>query len=189
MLEHHTNRALANLTRILRPSWPLALIASVGQPRPVAGWPAGTVGTVVEEDSASGRALVEIVNKDRLLGLLPADEFLEDLVEVPYAHLQVMERVEGEGREADAVRGRPHSRRMAASSQRTVTPHPEGWSVERPGASRASSVHSTQDAAIKAARQNLKNAGGGELAIKGRNGAVRAQDTVRPGNDPRASKG
>lgn len=157
--------------------------------RPVAGWPAGTVGTVVEEDSASGHALVEVVNKDRLLGLLPADEFLEDLVEVPYAYLQVIERVEGEGRDADAVRESIYSRRMAPANKRTVTPHPKGWSVERPGASRASSVHSTQDAAIKAARQNLKSVGGGELAIKGRDGAVRAQDTVKPGRDPRSSKG
>ena len=78
---------------------------------------------------------------------------------------------------------------MAAPNKRTVTPHPDGWSVERPGASRASSVHDTQQQAIDAARQTLTNTGGGELAIKGRDGAVRAQDTVKPGNDPRRSRG
>lgn len=61
--------------------------------RSAGGWPAGTTGTVVEDDPKTGRALVEVVNKDRLLGLLPADDFLDDLVEVPYAHLQVLDTV------------------------------------------------------------------------------------------------
>jgi len=78
---------------------------------------------------------------------------------------------------------------MAPANKRTVTPHPDGWSVEKPGASRASSVHDTQREAIDAARQTLANSGGGELAIKGTDGAVRAQDTIRPGNDPRSSRG
>jgi len=78
---------------------------------------------------------------------------------------------------------------MAPANKRTVTPHPDGWSVEKPGASRASSVHDTQREAIDAARQTLANSGGGELAIKGTDGAVRAQDTITPGNDPRSSRG
>lgn len=78
---------------------------------------------------------------------------------------------------------------MGQPNKRTVTPHPDGWSVEKPGASRASSVHQTQQQAIDAARQNLANSGGGELAVKGRDGAVRAQDTIAPGNDPRRSRG
>lgn len=78
---------------------------------------------------------------------------------------------------------------MTPPNKRTVTPHPQGWSVEKPGASRASSVHDTQQQAIDAARANLQNNGGGELAIKGRDGRVRAQDTVAPGNDPRRSRG
>jgi hypothetical protein len=78
---------------------------------------------------------------------------------------------------------------MSRPNKRTVTPHDKGWSVDKPEASRASSVHRTQQEAIDAARQNLKNDGGGELAIKGRDGAVRAQDTVDPGRDPRSSKG
>lgn len=78
---------------------------------------------------------------------------------------------------------------MAPANKRTVTPHPDGWSVEKPGASRASSVHQTQQQAIDAARSTLANSGGGELAIKGRDGRVRDQDTVPPGNDPRRSPG
>jgi hypothetical protein len=42
---------------------------------------------------------------------------------------------------------------------------------------------------VDAARASLRKDGGGELAIKGKDGAVRAQDTVAPGNDPRSSKG
>ena len=39
-------------------------------------------------------------------------------------------------------------------------------------------MHGRHADAIKAARADLKRAGGGELAIKGRDGAVRKQDTV-----------
>jgi len=78
---------------------------------------------------------------------------------------------------------------MTPANKRTVTPHPEGWSVQKPAASRASSVHDTQAKAIDSARDTLKRTGGGELAIKGRDGAVRAQDTVAPGNDPQRSPG
>lgn len=88
-----------------------------------------------------------------------------------------------------SVRERAYVTGMTPPNKRTVAPHPDGWSVEKPGASRASSVHDTQQQAIDAARQNLANGGGGELAIKGRDGAVRAQDTIRPGNDPRSSRG
>jgi hypothetical protein len=82
-----------------------------------------------------------------------------------------------------------YDRAMTPPNKRTVRPHSEGWAVHKPRAARVSSVHPTQKQAIDAVRQNLKNTGGGELAVKGRNGTVRAQDTVAPGNDPRSSKG
>lgn len=88
-----------------------------------------------------------------------------------------------------AVRAAIYGVFMTPPNKRTVTPKGDRWTVEKPGASRASSAHYTQQQAIAAARQNLRNSGGGELAIKGRDGAVRAQDTVAPGNDPRSSKG
>lgn len=74
--------------------------------------------------------------------------------------------------------------------RRDVTPSSKGgWDVREPGSSRASSHHDTQQKAIDAGRRVLKNQGGGELRIKGRDGRVREQDTVPRGNDPRRSKG
>lgn len=88
-----------------------------------------------------------------------------------------------------SIRSEAYSRGMTPPNKRTVTPHPNGWSVEKPGASRASSVHDTQQQAIAAARHTLAASGGGELAVKGRDGRVRAQDTIPPGSDPRRSRG
>jgi hypothetical protein len=78
---------------------------------------------------------------------------------------------------------------MARPNTRTVTPRGDDWSVDKPGATRASSVHDTQAEAIDAARSYLGNEGGGELKVKGVDGKVRAQDTVPHGNDPRRSRG
>ncbi|WP_082513427.1 MULTISPECIES: DUF2188 domain-containing protein [unclassified Leifsonia] len=47
------------------------------------------------------------------------------------------------------------------------------------------STHNLQADAINAARSYIAARGGGELFIHGENGAVRAKDTVAPGNDPR----
>lgn len=71
-----------------------------------------------------------------------------------------------------------------SKNRRHVVPHPEGWAVQKPGASRASSVHDTQAAAQNRAREIVGNAGGGEVTIHGRNGRIRDSDTVSPGNDP-----
>jgi Uncharacterized protein conserved in bacteria (DUF2188) len=78
---------------------------------------------------------------------------------------------------------------MSKPNSRTVTPDGDDWTVEKPGASRASSRHDTQADAIDAARGYLEGEGGGELKIKGRDGRVRAQDTIPHGNDPRRSPG
>lgn len=66
-----------------------------------------------------------------------------------------------------------------------VTPRDEGWAAEKEGASRASSLHPTQADAIDAARGYAANQGGGELNIHGRDGAIRAKDTIAPAHDPR----
>jgi Uncharacterized protein conserved in bacteria (DUF2188) len=77
---------------------------------------------------------------------------------------------------------------MPAPNRRTVSPHGDRWAVEKPGASRASSVHDTQKEAQDAARQNLLNFGGGELVTQGRDGKIRAEDTIgRP--DPFPPRG
>lgn len=70
-------------------------------------------------------------------------------------------------------------------NDRHVVPNPEGgWDVEAPGAKRVSSHHDTQVTAIDRAKAIVGNLGGGEVAIHGKNGAIRDKDTVLPGNDP-----
>lgn len=67
---------------------------------------------------------------------------------------------------------------------RYVTKHPRGWAVKAPGAERASSVHSRQRDAENVAKQTVRNLGGGEVRIQGRDGRWRDSDTVPIGNDP-----
>lgn len=75
---------------------------------------------------------------------------------------------------------------MANDNERHVVPNPNGgWDVVKPNAQRASSHHDTQAEAISRGRDIVGNAGGGELNIHGRDGAIRAKDTIAPGNDPR----
>ena len=76
-----------------------------------------------------------------------------------------------------------------ASNDRTVSKRPDGtWADKRDGAERSAGNHSTQKAAADAAREHLKNQGGGELKIKGEDGKIRSKDTIgRP--DPFPPKG
>jgi hypothetical protein len=79
---------------------------------------------------------------------------------------------------------------MTKPNSRTVQQHDgDGWEVRKPGATRASAITPTQSEAIARARDILGNDGGGELKVRGRNGQIRAQDTIHPGNDPRSSEG
>jgi hypothetical protein len=71
-----------------------------------------------------------------------------------------------------------------ARNERHVTPHPDGWQVTKPGASRASAVTATQAEAEQRAREILRNDGGGEVVTHRPNGQIRDSDTVPPGNDP-----
>lgn len=50
-------------------------------------------------------------------------------------------------------------------ADRYVTKHPDGWAVKAPNAGHASSVHTMQRAAEKAAKQTVRNLGGGEVRI------------------------
>ncbi len=67
---------------------------------------------------------------------------------------------------------------------RYVTKHPKGWAVKAPSSERTSSVHGRQRDAEQAAKQTVRNLGGGEVRIQGRDGRWRDSDTVPPGNDP-----
>jgi hypothetical protein len=73
---------------------------------------------------------------------------------------------------------------MSKDTDRMVFRRPDGWANKRNDADRASSVHPTQEDAIRAAKENLVNQGGGELIVKGRDGLIRSKDTIAPGNDP-----
>lgn len=63
-----------------------------------------------------------------------------------------------------------------------------GWANKKNNSDKASSIHPTQKAAEDAARQMLKNQGGGELTTMGRDGKIRSKDTIAPGNDPNPPK-
>lgn len=74
-------------------------------------------------------------------------------------------------------------------SNRTVYKHPDGWADKDNDASRPAKVYSTQREAEEAAREHLRNNGGGELTIQGTDGQFRQKDTVPPGHDPYPPKG
>ena len=74
-------------------------------------------------------------------------------------------------------------------NKREVRRHGDGWGVFTPNATRASVVKRTQSEAQASGRTILSNHGGGELLTRGQNGQIRQQDTIKPGNDPRSSKG
>jgi hypothetical protein len=79
---------------------------------------------------------------------------------------------------------------MSKPERRIIKPNPSGgWDVAARNADRASAHFPTQAEAIDRGREILGNLGGGELEVRGRDGGVRAQDTVPNGNDPRSSKG
>jgi hypothetical protein len=73
---------------------------------------------------------------------------------------------------------------MRTRKDRLVYRSGAGWANERQGAERAEGIYPTQQDAIKAARENLRRAGGGELTIQGRDGRFRDKNTIAPGNDP-----
>ena len=78
---------------------------------------------------------------------------------------------------------------MSKPRDRTVYRNDDGkWANKRNDAGKASSVHDTQSEADRAARQNLKNQGGGELTTKGVDGRIRSKDTIAPGKDPNPPK-
>jgi hypothetical protein len=75
------------------------------------------------------------------------------------------------------------------ANRRSVFRNDDGeWVNKEDGNERASSVHQTQKEAEAAARQMLKNSGGGELSTHGRDGTIRSKDTIAPGNDPNPPK-
>jgi hypothetical protein len=67
--------------------------------------------------------------------------------------------------------------------RRHINPNPNGgWDVHRPGGMRSSGHFGTQREAIDRAREIIRNNGGGEVTIHGRDGKIRDSDSVSPGN-------
>jgi hypothetical protein len=62
-----------------------------------------------------------------------------------------------------------------------------GWQNVNP--SGGATHHRTQEAAERQATKELRSTGGGERIVQGRDGRIRAKDTVPPAHDPRATKG
>jgi len=73
---------------------------------------------------------------------------------------------------------------MSKGRDRTVFRRDDMWVNKRNDAGKASSLHETQRDAEKAAREMLRNQGGGELTTMGRDHKIRSKDTIALGNDP-----
>lgn len=58
-----------------------------------------------------------------------------------------------------------------------------GWDVKKPGSTRVSAQAQTQGDAVTRAREIVRNGGGGEVRIHGRDGRIRAADTVPPARE------
>jgi hypothetical protein len=72
-----------------------------------------------------------------------------------------------------------------SKNDRIVFKNTDGqWVNKKLDADKASSLHDTQREAENAAREMLKNQGGGELITKGLDGKIRSKDTIAPGNEP-----
>jgi hypothetical protein len=76
-----------------------------------------------------------------------------------------------------------------SNNDRTVYRRSDGsWVNKRNDSDRASSVHTTQRDAENAAKEMLRNQGGGELTTKGEDGRIRSKDTIKPASDPNPPK-
>lgn len=80
---------------------------------------------------------------------------------------------------------------MTKGKDRTVSERPDGkWVNKRDGAQRAGSLHDTQKAAEREAKQMMNRPGqGGELKVKGEDGKIRSKDTInKPDPNPTRDK-
>lgn len=78
---------------------------------------------------------------------------------------------------------------MSKENDRIVYRREDGkWVNKKISSDKATSIHDRQKEAEDAARENLKNQGGGELITKGIDGKIRSKDTIAPGNDPNPPK-
>ncbi len=75
---------------------------------------------------------------------------------------------------------------MSSTNRRHVVPGKSGgWDVKKPSGQRSRAHTDTQAQAVARAKGIVGRAGGGEVRIHGRDGAIRDSDTVAPGTDPK----
>jgi hypothetical protein len=70
-----------------------------------------------------------------------------------------------------------------SKNDRYVVKHGNDWAVKGAHAQRASGVYGTQAQAEQAAKSIVRNQGGGEVRIQGRDAHFRDSDTVGKGHD------
>lgn len=73
---------------------------------------------------------------------------------------------------------------MSKPQDRMISRRADGlWADKRLEATKAGGVYATQREAVDAARERLKNQGGGELIVQNRMGKIARKDTIAPGKD------
>lgn len=73
---------------------------------------------------------------------------------------------------------------MSKKNDRYVVKDGQGWAVKKAGRSTAESKHRTQQEAERAAKETVRDLGGGEVRIQNQKGRWRDSDTVAPAPDP-----
>jgi uncharacterized protein DUF2188 len=71
-----------------------------------------------------------------------------------------------------------------SKNDRFVVKHGTDWAVKKGGVVAPESVHHKQGRAEQQAKSTVRDLGGGEVRIQGRDGKWRDSDTVSPGRDP-----
>lgn len=69
-------------------------------------------------------------------------------------------------------------------NDRFVVRHGSDWAVKKAGDATPESVHRKQSDAERQAKETVRDLGGGEVRIQGRDSKWRDSDTVAPGRDP-----
>jgi len=73
---------------------------------------------------------------------------------------------------------------MPGKNDRYVVKQGDRWAVKKAGVAAPESTHQKQSAAEKTAKATVRDLGGGEVRIQGRDHRWRDSDTVAPGHDP-----
>lgn len=71
-----------------------------------------------------------------------------------------------------------------SKNDRFVVKHGNEWAVKKAGVTKPETTHSRQSDAEKQAKEKVRDLGGGEVRIQGRDARWRDSDTVTPARDP-----